>query len=41
MAPVGSWAVALMVVGVVLLVGVWVSTPYVPKTKASPQSPKK
>lgn len=33
MAPVGSWAIALIAVGVTLLVGVWISTPYQPKVK--------
>ncbi len=31
MAPVGSWAFALIVVGAALLAGVWVNTSYRPK----------
>ncbi|MET9795062.1 hypothetical protein [Nocardiopsis alba] len=33
MAPMGSLAIALIAVGVTLLVGAWVSTPYQPKVK--------
>ncbi|MFD6953024.1 hypothetical protein A6A08_17050 [Nocardiopsis sp. TSRI0078] len=31
MAPVGSWAIALVVVGATLLAGVWINTSYPPK----------
>ncbi|MFJ9554051.1 hypothetical protein ACIRPH_09550 [Nocardiopsis sp. NPDC101807] len=31
MAPVGSWAVALVVVGATLLLGAWITTPYGPQ----------
>lgn len=31
MAPVGSWAIALTVVGVALLAGAWFNTSYLPK----------
>lgn len=31
MAPVGAWAVALVVMGAVLLAGVWFTTSYTPK----------
>lgn len=31
MAPVGSWAIAMIAVGATLLVGAWISTPYQPK----------
>lgn len=33
MAPVGSWAVALIVVGATLLLGAWINAPYGPKVK--------
>ncbi|MCP3013055.1 hypothetical protein NGM33_06895 [Nocardiopsis dassonvillei] len=33
MAPVGSWAIALIVAGVTLLAGVWITTSYRPKDK--------
>jgi hypothetical protein len=33
MAPVGSWAIALIVVGATLLLGAWINTPYGPQGK--------
>ncbi len=33
MAPVGSWAIALIVAGATLLAGVWINTSYRPKDK--------
>ncbi|WP_159944670.1 hypothetical protein [Nocardiopsis sp. FR6] len=33
MAPVGSWAIALIVAGAALLAGVWITTSYRPKDK--------
>lgn len=36
MSPVGSWATALVVIGVALLVAMWFNTHYRPKTEGEP-----
>ncbi len=37
MAPVGSWATALVVIGVALLLTMWFNTHYRPKTERQPE----